>query len=110
MQEEHEESVVPVAFSTNNTAPIGSSFPSRFEYVENVQSTELNSGGSQVLSHGAPPKSSSFLLNGQRFSEEIKLPCHASSIVHVSLTPRSPARESSNKDATFSFFLEPCAL
>ena len=60
MQEKHEESVVPVAFSTNNTAPIGSSFPSRFEYVENVQSTELNSGGSQVFSHGAPPKSSSF--------------------------------------------------
>ena len=60
MQEKHEESVVPVASSTNNTAPIGSSFPSRFEYVENVQSTELNSGGSQVLSHVAPPKSSSF--------------------------------------------------
>ena len=33
------------------------------EYVENVQSTELNSGGSQVLSHVAPPKSSSFFAD-----------------------------------------------
>ncbi|OMO77306.1 Arf GTPase activating protein [Corchorus capsularis] len=57
-----EEPVVPVASTTNNTstAPVGSSFPSRFEYVENVQSTELNSSGPQVLSHVAPPKSSSF--------------------------------------------------
>ncbi|XWS38752.1 hypothetical protein CRYUN_Cryun19dG0157300 [Craigia yunnanensis] len=55
-----EEPVVPVASSNNNTAPVGSSFPSRFEYVENVQSTELNSDGTQVLSHVAPPKSSSF--------------------------------------------------
>ncbi|GMJ06037.1 ARF-GAP domain 8 [Hibiscus trionum] len=56
-----EEPVVPVASSTKNTeTPIGSSFPSRFEYVENGQSTELNSGGSQMLSHVAPPKSSSF--------------------------------------------------
>ncbi|XP_022717750.1 probable ADP-ribosylation factor GTPase-activating protein AGD8 isoform X2 [Durio zibethinus] len=59
-EQKPEEPVVPVASSTNNAAPIGSSFPSRFEYVENVQSTELNSGGPQVLSHVAPPKSSSF--------------------------------------------------
>ncbi|GMJ00252.1 ARF-GAP domain 8 [Hibiscus trionum] len=56
-----QEPVVPVASSTKNTAPpIASSFPSRFEYVENGQSTELNSGGPQMLSHVAPPKSSSF--------------------------------------------------
>ncbi|KAL1059788.1 hypothetical protein V6Z11_1Z006800 [Gossypium hirsutum] len=57
-----EEPVVPVASSTNDIAPTGSSFPSRsrFEYVENVQSTELNHGGPQVLNHVAPPKSSSF--------------------------------------------------
>ncbi|XVF13625.1 hypothetical protein REPUB_Repub08aG0223800 [Reevesia pubescens] len=65
-QKPEEPVVVPVASSTsstNNTAPIGSSFPSRFEYVENVQSTELNSGGPQVLSHVAPPKSSSFFAD-----------------------------------------------
>ncbi|KAL4383504.1 hypothetical protein GQ457_15G008370 [Hibiscus cannabinus] len=51
----------PVASSTKNTAPpITSSFPSRFEYVENGQSTKLNSGGSEMLSHVAPPRSSSF--------------------------------------------------
>ncbi|XP_039052763.1 probable ADP-ribosylation factor GTPase-activating protein AGD8 isoform X2 [Hibiscus syriacus] len=55
-----EEPVVPVASSSINTAPIGSSFPSRFEYVENARSAELNSDGPQVLNHVAPPKSSSF--------------------------------------------------
>ncbi|KAL4346629.1 hypothetical protein GQ457_17G020050 [Hibiscus cannabinus] len=55
------EPVFPAASSTKNTEPsIGSSFPSRFEYVEKGQSTELNSGGPQVLNHVAPPKSSSF--------------------------------------------------
>ncbi|KAE8693146.1 transcription factor MYC2-like [Hibiscus syriacus] len=55
-----EEPVVSSASSTrSNEPPIRSSFPSRFEYVENGQSTELNSGGPQVLSHVAPPKSSS---------------------------------------------------
>ncbi|KAL4334915.1 hypothetical protein GQ457_07G011570 [Hibiscus cannabinus] len=55
-----EERVVPVASPANDTAPVGSAFPSRFEYVENNQSTELNSGGPQILGHVAPPKSSSF--------------------------------------------------
>ncbi|KAH1080261.1 hypothetical protein J1N35_020022 [Gossypium stocksii] len=61
-EQKPEEPVVPVASSTNDIAPTGSSFPSRsrFEYVENVQSTELNHGGPQVLNHVAPPKSSSF--------------------------------------------------
>ena len=62
-EQKPEEPIVPVAYSTNNTAPIDSSFPSRFEYVENVQSTELNFGGSQVLSHVAPPKSSTFFAD-----------------------------------------------
>ncbi|TYI11757.1 hypothetical protein ES332_A09G229400v1 [Gossypium tomentosum] len=55
-----EEPVVPVSSSSINTAPIASPFPSRFEYVENAQSTKLNSDGPQVLGHVAPPKSSSF--------------------------------------------------
>ncbi|TYI52325.1 hypothetical protein E1A91_D12G239500v1 [Gossypium mustelinum] len=56
-----EEPVAPVTSSTKNTAPVASSFPSRFEYVENGQSSEFNSGGPQVVSHIAPPKSSSFI-------------------------------------------------
>ncbi|XP_068634143.1 probable ADP-ribosylation factor GTPase-activating protein AGD8 [Aristolochia californica] len=44
-----------------NAAPtFGSSLPSRFEYVENVQSTETSPGSTQVLGHVSPPKSSSF--------------------------------------------------
>ncbi|KAE8724159.1 putative ADP-ribosylation factor GTPase-activating protein AGD8 [Hibiscus syriacus] len=55
-----EERVVPVASPANDTAYGVSTFPSRFEYVENNQSSELNSGGPQTLGHVAPPKSSSF--------------------------------------------------
>ncbi|KAK4770345.1 hypothetical protein SAY87_030877 [Trapa incisa] len=39
------------------------SLASRFEYVENVQSSETNSGGTHVLSHVAPPKSSNFFAD-----------------------------------------------
>lgn len=58
-----EEPVVSVVSSTSNTSSVGPSFTSRFEYVENVQSTEMGSGGPQVLSHVAPPKSSSFFAD-----------------------------------------------
>ncbi|KAJ0112647.1 hypothetical protein Patl1_03502 [Pistacia atlantica] len=58
-----EEPTVPVPTSTSNTPPAGSSFASRFEYVENVQSAELSSGGPQVLSYVAPTKSTSFFAD-----------------------------------------------
>ncbi|KAK7386660.1 hypothetical protein VNO78_26994 [Psophocarpus tetragonolobus] len=57
-QQPEEPPVAPVSSSTNNM-PAGPSLTSRFEYVENVQSSELNTGGSNVLSHVSPPKSSS---------------------------------------------------
>ncbi|CAA7014598.1 unnamed protein product [Microthlaspi erraticum] len=48
--------VIPAASSANNnTSPAGSSFASRFEYLDEEQSD-----GKQVLSHVAPPKSSNF--------------------------------------------------
>ncbi|KAI4328074.1 hypothetical protein L6164_020465 [Bauhinia variegata] len=59
-QKPQEPPPVPVSSSTNNNLAAGPSFPSRFEYVENVQTSELNSGGAQVISHVTPPKSSSF--------------------------------------------------
>ncbi|KAI4314479.1 hypothetical protein L6164_027382 [Bauhinia variegata] len=59
-QKPQEPPPAPVSSSTNNNLTAGPSFPSRFEYVENVQSSELNSGGAQVISHVTPPKSSSF--------------------------------------------------
>ncbi|KAI9178223.1 hypothetical protein LWI28_024039 [Acer negundo] len=55
-----EEPVVPVVSSTSSTSSVGPSYTSRFEYVENVQSSEMSSGDPQVLSHVAPPKASSF--------------------------------------------------
>ncbi|KDP34310.1 hypothetical protein JCGZ_12658 [Jatropha curcas] len=58
-----EEPVLSVPSSTNSTPKAGASFTSRFEYVDNVQSTELISGGPQVISHVSPPKSSSFFAD-----------------------------------------------
>nr|XP_025679173.1 probable ADP-ribosylation factor GTPase-activating protein AGD8 [Arachis hypogaea] len=55
-----EEPPAPVPLATNNNV-LAPSITSRFEYVENVQSSEVNSGGSQVIGYVAPPKSSSFL-------------------------------------------------
>ncbi|GAB4834744.1 GTPase-activating protein 8 [Ancistrocladus abbreviatus] len=55
-----EEPSVSVSATSTNTTSVGSSLPSRFEYVENVQYTERSSGGPQIISHVAPPKSSSF--------------------------------------------------
>ncbi|KAK4486527.1 hypothetical protein RD792_009210 [Penstemon davidsonii] len=46
--------------SNNSTPTLGSSFASRFEYAENSQSTEISSGGSRVINHVVPPKSSNF--------------------------------------------------
>lgn len=55
-----EEPAPTVTLTANATATSGPSFPSRFEYVENVQSAETSSGGVQVIGHVLPPKSSSF--------------------------------------------------
>ncbi|KAH1053319.1 hypothetical protein GLYMA_08G271700v4 [Glycine max] len=61
-EQKPEEPPAPVSSSTNNM-PAGPSPTSRFEYVENVQSSELNTGGSHLLSHVSPPKSSSFFAD-----------------------------------------------
>ncbi|KAA8522052.1 hypothetical protein F0562_012634 [Nyssa sinensis] len=55
-----EEPPVQVSTSTNSTPAVGSSFTSRFEYIDSVQAAEMSSGGTHVLSHVSPPKSSSF--------------------------------------------------
>ncbi|KAL6008370.1 GTPase-activating protein 8 [Asimina triloba] len=60
------EEPVPVLTSTstsNSTTVSGSSFSSRFEYVENVQSAETTSGGVQVINHVLPPKASNFFAD-----------------------------------------------
>ncbi|KAJ6962934.1 ADP-ribosylation factor GTPase-activating protein AGD8 isoform X1 [Populus alba x Populus x berolinensis] len=57
-----EEPALPVTSTTNNNnnTKAGTSFASRFEYIDNVQPAEMISGGPQVISHVSPPKSSSF--------------------------------------------------
>ncbi|KAA8525878.1 hypothetical protein F0562_007733 [Nyssa sinensis] len=58
-----EEPPVQVSASTNSTPTGGSSFTSRFEYIDGVQAAEMSSGGTHVLSHVSPPKSSSFFAD-----------------------------------------------
>ncbi|KAJ4959046.1 hypothetical protein NE237_026157 [Protea cynaroides] len=55
-----EEPAPVVSTSANATPTFSSAFPSRFEYVENVQSAETSYGGAHVINHVSPPKSSSF--------------------------------------------------
>lgn len=59
-EQKPEELVVPVSTSTKESPTGGSSFPSRFEYVDDVQPLDMNSTSPQVINHVAPPKSSSF--------------------------------------------------
>ncbi|XWS49255.1 hypothetical protein CRYUN_Cryun13aG0148300 [Craigia yunnanensis] len=103
-EQKPEEPVVPVASSSNNTAPIGSSFPSRFEYVENVQSTELNSSGSQVLSHVAPPKSSSFFADFGMDSSFQKKSSSNSSKVQIQETDEARKKFSNAKSISSAQF------
>ncbi|KAJ8650507.1 hypothetical protein MRB53_003530 [Persea americana] len=58
-----EEPAPIVTLTANATATSGPTFPSRFEYVENVQSAETSSGGVQLIGHVLPPKSSSFFAD-----------------------------------------------
>ena len=55
-----EEPPIQASTSTNSIPAAGSSFTSRFEYVDNIQAVPTSSGGTHVINHVAPPKSSSF--------------------------------------------------
>ncbi|XVF51983.1 hypothetical protein PTKIN_Ptkin04bG0228400 [Pterospermum kingtungense] len=103
-EQKPEEPVVSVAPSTNNTAPIGSSFPSRFEYVENVESIESNSSGPQVLSHVAPPKSSSFFADFGMDSGFQKKTSSNSSKVQIQETDEARRKFSNAKSISSSQF------
>ncbi|CAN1356894.1 Probable ADP-ribosylation factor GTPase-activating protein AGD8 [Linum perenne] len=54
---------VPSSSSNNNNLKPGASYTSRFEYADNTQPVDTVSGGSKVLSHVSPPKSSSFFAD-----------------------------------------------
>lgn len=62
-EQKPEEPPAPVSSVTNSILPAGPSLKSRFEYTDNVQSSELNSGGAHMTSHVSPPKSSSFFAD-----------------------------------------------
>lgn len=62
-QKPEEPAAVSIPPTTTNTSSAGPSYPSRFEYVDNIQTTDSSPGGTQVLSHVAPPKSSSFFAD-----------------------------------------------
>ncbi|KAI4372396.1 hypothetical protein MLD38_010634 [Melastoma candidum] len=55
-----EEPVIPVAAPASSTAMSTPSLGSRFDYVENDQLHDMSPGGTHVLNHVAPPKSSNF--------------------------------------------------
>lgn len=80
-----EEPVIPVPSSNNSTpTTAGSSFASRFEYVEIVQNPETNPNGAHVISHIAPPKSSNFFADFGMDSSFPKRTSSNSSKVQVS--------------------------
>uniref|UniRef100_A0A5B7B363 Putative ADP-ribosylation factor GTPase-activating protein AGD8 n=1 Tax=Davidia involucrata TaxID=16924 RepID=A0A5B7B363_DAVIN len=85
-----EEPPKQVSVSTNSTPTVGSSFTSRFEYIDNVQAAEMSSGGTHVLSHVSPPKSSSFFAE---FGMDSGLPKKTSSSSKVQIHETDEARK-----------------
>ncbi|KAL0687578.1 hypothetical protein Bca4012_087255 [Brassica carinata] len=75
--------IPPAASSTNNggskSSAGSSSYASRFEYNDDFQSGGQSVGGTQVLSHVAPPKSSSFFSDFGMDSSYPKKPSFNSS-------------------------------
>jgi len=63
LYEQKPEDPAPIATPSSDPASMGSSFPSRFEYVDTLHTTEKNTGGPQMITHVAPPKSSSFFAD-----------------------------------------------
>lgn len=64
LYEQKPEEPTPVATSSSDSnTRSASSFPSRFEYVESIQSGGTGPGGGQVINHVAPPKASSFFAD-----------------------------------------------
>ncbi|KAL8150554.1 hypothetical protein V2J09_020362 [Rumex salicifolius] len=96
-----EEVAVPASTtSTKITAPaIGSSSASRFEYVENVQSTESSSSG-----HVAPPKSSNFFADFGMDSGYPKKGTSSSSKVQIEETEEARKKFSNAKSISSAQF------
>jgi ADP-ribosylation factor GTPase-activating protein 2/3 len=82
---------LPTLTSTTSAADKkGPLYPSRFEYIENTGSAETSSGGSQVIGHVAPPKSSNFFAefgmdSGFKKSSSSKVQVSSSKLLILSL-------------------------
>lgn len=79
-----EEPVIPVASSTNSTPSAVSPLTSRFEYVEALQTSDMNSSVPHVIGHVSAPKSSSFFADFGMDSSFPKRTSSNSSKVQVS--------------------------
>ncbi|RAL52117.1 hypothetical protein DM860_014944 [Cuscuta australis] len=90
--------------SASNTPLAGSSFTSRFEYTENVQSVQTNTGGSRVLNHIAPPKASNFFAEYGMDSGFTKKTTSNSSKVQVEETDEARKKFSNAKSISSAQF------
>lgn len=89
-QKPEEPPIISVTTAASRAPLAGPSIASRFEYVENVQSTNGTSSGSvQVTGHVAPPKSSNFFADFGMDSGFSKEGSSNSSKVQVVDFPRS---------------------
>ncbi|CAN4076239.1 unnamed protein product [Withania somnifera] len=105
-EQKPEEPHVQVSSSNaaSNAPTVGSSFASRFEYTDNVQSAETSSGGSRVLNHVAPPKSSSFFSDYGMDSGFTKKASSYSSKVQIEETDEARKKFSNAKSISSAQF------
>uniref|UniRef100_A0A5B7B397 Putative ADP-ribosylation factor GTPase-activating protein AGD8 n=1 Tax=Davidia involucrata TaxID=16924 RepID=A0A5B7B397_DAVIN len=99
-----EEPPVQVSASTNSTPTVSSSYTSRFEYIDGVQAAEMSSGGTHVLSHVSPPKSSSFFADFGMDSGLPKKTSSNSSKVQIQETDEARKKFSNAKSISSSQF------
>ncbi|CAL0330838.1 unnamed protein product [Lupinus luteus] len=93
-----------VTSSTNNNLSDGPSLTSRFEYVENVQSSEFNSGGSNAIGHVSAPKSTSFFSDFGMDSSFPKKSGPSSSKVQIQESDEARKKFSNAKSISSSQF------
>ncbi|KAL9246933.1 hypothetical protein vseg_020411 [Gypsophila vaccaria] len=99
-----EEPPAVVATPSSNPVPVGSSRPSRFEYVENVQTADRNSVSTQKSGHVAPPKSSNFFADFGMDSGYKKNGSTNSSKVQIEETDEARKKFSNAKSISSSQF------